>query len=162
MVVSALHKERSWSSCSRGSKTNPNLQPVNKQSRISPNEILRSSLINIVYHLLVTTNDGERKGAKSFFFQKISYCCNKIIRVLAAQGKLVLQQLPSNFIQLEVSIHATCSNMNRCKTGLKVGCKTRNIAFKLVFHQSCTFSLPVLSYLSQRFPASWTFRLSSL
>ena len=84
------------------------------------------------------------------------------MRVLAAQGKLVLQQLPSNFIQLEVSIHATSSNMSRCKTGLKVGCKTHNIAFKVVLHQSYTFSLPVLSYLSQRFPASWTFRLSRL
>ena len=50
MVVSALHKEveckeeklntGSWSSCSRGSKTNPTFQHVNKPSWISPNEVL--------------------------------------------------------------------------------------------------------------------------
>ena len=32
-------------------------------------------------------------GLKVFFFQKISCCCSKIMRVLAAQGKLVLQQV---------------------------------------------------------------------
>ena len=39
--------------------------------------------------------------------------------------------LPRNVIQSEVSIHATCSNLICCKTGLKVGGKTVNIAFEL-------------------------------
>ena len=39
VVVSVLRKERSWSSCTSGSKTNPNFQSVNKPSRISPNVI---------------------------------------------------------------------------------------------------------------------------
>ena len=37
-------------------KTNPNLQLVNKPSRISPHEVLQSRLINTVYHLLVKNN----------------------------------------------------------------------------------------------------------
>ena len=51
-MVSILHKEleyiywkisstRIWRSCSRGSKTNLNFQLVNKQSRISPHEVLQ-------------------------------------------------------------------------------------------------------------------------
>ena len=52
MVVSVFHKDlecqveklkyKSWRSCSRGSKTNSTFQHVNKQSRISPNEVLQS------------------------------------------------------------------------------------------------------------------------
>ena len=52
MVVSALHKELeckvqkyntgSWSSGSRGSKTNPTFQQLNKLSWISQNEVLQS------------------------------------------------------------------------------------------------------------------------
>ena len=50
-MVSLLHKEleykvtnlsKSWGSCSRGSKTNPNFQLVNKTSQISPHELLQS------------------------------------------------------------------------------------------------------------------------
>ena len=40
-------------------KTNLNFQHVNKPSRISPNEILQSRLINTVYHLLVKNNKKE-------------------------------------------------------------------------------------------------------
>ena len=50
MAVSALHKKleckveklksRSWRSYSRGSKTNPNFQYVNKPSPIGPNEVI--------------------------------------------------------------------------------------------------------------------------
>ena len=56
---------------------------------------------------------------------------------LPAQGKLVLQQvtyrpciarLPCNFLQSEVSIHATRNNL----ICLNVGGKTRNIPFQLV------------------------------
>ena len=56
-----------------------------------------------------------------------------MLRILPAQGKLVLQQvtylkckawLPRNFIQSEVSIHTTCDNLIQCcKTGLNVGDK---------------------------------------
>ena len=42
--------------------TQPNFQLVNKPSRISTNEILRSRLINTVYHLLVKNNEGEERG----------------------------------------------------------------------------------------------------
>ena len=48
-----------------------------------------------------------------------------MLRVLQAQGKLVLQQLtqlPCNFLELEVSIHATCNNL----ICLNVGGKTQH------------------------------------
>ena len=49
--------------CSRGSKTNPNFQLVNKPSQISPHEVLQSWLINTVYYSFVKDNKGEgRKG----------------------------------------------------------------------------------------------------
>ena len=49
--------------CSRGSKTNPNFQLVNKPSQISPHEVLQSWLINTVYYSFVKNNKGEgRKG----------------------------------------------------------------------------------------------------
>ena len=47
---------RSWSSCSRGSESNPNFQVVNKPSRISPHKVLESWLINTVNHLLLKSN----------------------------------------------------------------------------------------------------------
>ena len=42
--------------------TQPNFQLVNKPSRISTKEILRSWLINTVYHLLMKSNKGEERG----------------------------------------------------------------------------------------------------
>ena len=42
--------------------TQPNFQLMNKPSRISTKEILRSWLINTVYHLLVKSNKGEERG----------------------------------------------------------------------------------------------------
>ena len=42
--------------------TQPNFQLVNKPSRISTKEILRSWLINTVYHLLVKSNKGGERG----------------------------------------------------------------------------------------------------
>ena len=47
---------RSWRSCSQGSESNPNFQLVIKPSRISPEEVLQSWLINTGYHLLVKNN----------------------------------------------------------------------------------------------------------
>ena len=38
--------QEGWRSSSRGSKTNPNLQLVNKSSLIGPHKVLQSSLIN--------------------------------------------------------------------------------------------------------------------
>ena len=74
-----------------------------------------------------------------------------MLRVLPAQGKLVLQQvklLPCNFIQSGVSTHATLSNLISCKTGLNEGGKTHNISIQLILHQccktSCTFLSPAL------------------
>ena len=75
-----------------------------------------------------------------------------MLRVLPAQGKLVLQQvtwLPRNFIQSEVSIHATCNNLICGKTGSNFGGKTRIIAIQLdlpsnVAKQVARFSLSVL------------------
>ena len=56
-MVSVLHKvQEGWTSCSRGSESNPNFQLVNKPSRISPHGVLQSWLINRVYHLLVKNN----------------------------------------------------------------------------------------------------------
>ena len=62
--VSVLHKEveygvektRRFRSSSRGSESHPNLQLVNKPSRISPQEVLKSWLINTVYHLSMKNN----------------------------------------------------------------------------------------------------------
>ena len=46
----------------RGSETNLNFQPVNKPSWISPHEVLKLRLINIIYHLLVNNNNNNIKG----------------------------------------------------------------------------------------------------
>ena len=45
-------------------KKNKNFQLVNKPSWISPNEVLKSRLINTVYHLLVYNKRGEGRGGK--------------------------------------------------------------------------------------------------
>ena len=59
-----------------------------------------------------------------------------------------MAQLPLNFTQSEVSIHATSNKLICCKTGLNVSGKTRNIAFQVVWWQCCKtcwkFLLPVL------------------
>ena len=52
---------------SRGLKINPNFQHVNKSFRISPNEVLKSWLINTVYHSLVKNKKGEGKGGSINF-----------------------------------------------------------------------------------------------
>ena len=57
-------KYNGWTSCSRGSKTNPNVQLVNKLSWISSHEVLQLRLINTVYHLFVKDNKGEGRGLK--------------------------------------------------------------------------------------------------
>ena len=73
MVVSVFHKDleckveklkyKKLKVMQWGSKTKyPTFQHVNKQSRISPNEVLQSWLINTVYHLLVKNNKGEERG----------------------------------------------------------------------------------------------------
>ena len=72
MVVSVFHKDleckveklkyKKLKVMQWGSKTNPTFQHVNKQSRISPNEVLQSWLINTVYHLLVKNKKGEERG----------------------------------------------------------------------------------------------------
>ena len=72
-MVLVLHEElkykveslstRRWRSCSRGSKTNPNFQLVNKPSRISPHKVLQLWLINTVQHLLVKNDKGEGRPA---------------------------------------------------------------------------------------------------
>ena len=72
MVVSVFHKDleckveklkyKKLKVMQWGSKTNPTFQHVNKQSRISPNEVLQSWLINTVYHLLVKNNKEEERG----------------------------------------------------------------------------------------------------
>ena len=72
MVVSVFHKDleckveklkyKKLKVTQWGSKTNPTFQHVNKQSRISPNEVLQSWLINTVYHLLVKNKKGEERG----------------------------------------------------------------------------------------------------
>ena len=65
MMVSVLHKELEYKveklmnkfrSCSLGSESNPNIQMVNKLSRIRPHKVLQSWLINTVFHLLVKNN----------------------------------------------------------------------------------------------------------
>ena len=63
-TLSVLHKElelessntRSFRSCSQRSELIPNFQLVNRPSRISPQEVLQSWLINTVYHLLSKNN----------------------------------------------------------------------------------------------------------
>ena len=72
MVVSVFHKDlecqveklkyKKLKVMQWGSKTNPTFEHVNKQSRISPNEVLQSWL-NTVYHLLVRNDKGEERGA---------------------------------------------------------------------------------------------------
>ena len=75
-LVSVLHNELEYKveklkykklcSCrsrSRGSKTNPNFQMVNKPYWISPNEVLQFWLIKTAYHLLVNNNRGDGRGA---------------------------------------------------------------------------------------------------
>ena len=73
-VVLVLHQKKTrtqseiaqvqegWRSSSRGSKTIPNFQLVNKLSRIGPREVLHSSLINTGYHLLVKNNKKRGGG----------------------------------------------------------------------------------------------------
>ena len=48
--------------------------------------------------------------------------------------------LEVRFIQLDVSTHATCNRLICCKTGLKLGDKTRNITFQIVWQQCCKTS----------------------
>ena len=45
--------QEGWRSSSRGSKTNPNFQLVNKPSWIGPHKVLQLSLIDTVFYLLV-------------------------------------------------------------------------------------------------------------
>ena len=45
--------QEGWRSSSRGSKTNPNFQLVNKPSWIGPHKVLQLSLIDTVLYLLV-------------------------------------------------------------------------------------------------------------
>ena len=54
--------------------------------------------------------------------------------------------LPRNFIQSDVSIHVTCNNLIYCKSGLKLGGKTRDMFSshfaavpKQVTHSCCPF-----------------------
>ena len=42
--------QEGWRSSSRGSKTNPNFQLVNKPSWIGPHKVLQSSLIDTVFY----------------------------------------------------------------------------------------------------------------
>ena len=80
MVVSVFHKDlvckveklkyKKLKVMQWGTKTNPTFQHDNKQSRISPNEVLQSWLINTVYHLLVKNKKGEERGLLTFFAWK--------------------------------------------------------------------------------------------
>ena len=53
--------QEGWRSSSRGSKTNPNFQLVNKPSWIGPHKVLQLSLIDTVFYLLVK-NKKRREG----------------------------------------------------------------------------------------------------
>ena len=52
--------QEGWRSSSRGSKTNPNFQLVNKPSWIGPHKVLQLSLIDTVFYLLV--KNKKRRG----------------------------------------------------------------------------------------------------
>ena len=59
---------------------------------------------------------------------------------------LCMAWLPRNFIQSDVSIHVTCNNLIYCKSGLKLGGKTRDMFSshfaavpKQVTHSCCPF-----------------------
>ena len=77
-----------------------------------------------------------------------------LLLVLAAQGKLVSQQVTQllrNLIQSEVSIHASCSNLYLLQDRFeRVGGKTCNITIRHVLRHatccktSCTLFWPVL------------------
>ena len=48
-------------------QTNLNFQHMNKSSRITPNQVSQSWLINTVYHLLVKNNKGQGRGLINVF-----------------------------------------------------------------------------------------------
>ena len=61
---------RSWRSCSRGSKTNPNFQMANKPSWISPHDIY--SVVIEKYSLFFISEEqlGKGRGALLTFFPR--------------------------------------------------------------------------------------------
>ena len=121
--------------------------------------LLQSELLRVLppnNRTCLATNEVISSSEK--FWQKVdssSLFCNNVphmLRVLTAQGKLVLQQVtqppcmtwvPCIFIQPEVSIYTT---WYAARQVWLLGSKMCNIAFQLVLQQcktSCTFSLPV-------------------
>ena len=121
--------------------------------------LLQSELLRVLppnNRTCLATNEVISSSEK--FWQKVdssSLFCNDVphmLRVLTAQGKLVLQQVtqppcmtwvPCIFIQPEVSIYAT---WYAARQVWLLGSEMCNIAFQLVLQQcktSCTFSLPV-------------------
>ena len=54
--------QEGWGSSSRGSKTNPNFQLVNKPSWIGPHKVLQLSLIDTVFYLLVKNKKRGEVG----------------------------------------------------------------------------------------------------
>ena len=129
--------------------------------------LLKSELLRVLppnNRTCLATNEVISSSKK--FWQKVdssSLFCNNVphmLRVLTAQGKLVLQQVtqppcmtwvPCIFIQPEVSIYTT---WYAARQVWFLGSKMCNIAFQLVLQQcktSCTFSLPV--WPQQLFPA---------
>ena len=77
MVVSVLDKEleykvdklkfKTLEVMQQWGQTNLKFQHMNKSSRITPNEVSQSWLINTVYCLLVKNNKGEGRGLISIF-----------------------------------------------------------------------------------------------
>ena len=79
-------KYNGWTSCSRGSKPNPNVQLVNKPFWISSHEVLQLWLINTVYHLFVKNNKGSGLkrdvGLVNFLLLKLEGLIKKIYGTL--------------------------------------------------------------------------------
>ena len=69
---------------------------------------------------------------QSFFWQQILYMLPRFSGPRQTCFRQVIEfpciaWLPRNFIQSEVCIHVTCNNLIYCKSGLKLGGKTRNM-----------------------------------
>ena len=75
---------------------------------------------------------AESRKQSFFFWQQILYLLPRFSGPRQTCFRQVIEfpciaWLPRNFIQSEVCIHVTCNNLIYCKSGLKLGGKTRNM-----------------------------------